>query len=33
MVAYKSQSLLLRLDGRVDLSTGGGIAHLVVSVC
>ena len=32
-VAYKSQSLLLGLDGRVDLSAGGGIAHFVVSVC
>jgi len=32
-VAYKSQSLLLGLDGRVDLSTCGSIAHFVISIC
>lgn len=30
--AYKSQSLLLGLDGRIDLSAGSGISHFVVSV-
>jgi hypothetical protein len=31
--AYKSESLLLGLHGRINLSAGSGISHFVVSVC
>lgn len=31
--AYQSQSLLLDLHRGVDLSTGSGVGHFVVSVC
>jgi hypothetical protein len=33
VMAYKSESLLLGLDGRIDLSASGGICHFVISVC
>jgi hypothetical protein len=31
--AYESQSLLLGLDGGIDISASSGVSHIVVSVC
>jgi hypothetical protein len=33
VIAYKSESLLLGLDRRINLSASSGIGHFVVSVC
>jgi hypothetical protein len=33
VMANKSQSLLLGLDGRINLSASSGISHFVISVC